>query len=588
MAKLSLDHFEKFCTHLVIDTKERGQIPLKWSGSQRYFATEVARGLEDGVHTFFTLKGRQLHISTISLALDLYWMFCFKGLQGALVTDTDDNRDLFKSYLTQYHASLKPGARVPIAVHNRTQLVLKNRSRLSYIVAGKRKNESLGAGKAVNFMHGTECASWGDQDGMGSLVATLAQQNPYRLYNFESTAFGYNMWYELCEQAKVAKSQRFIFIGWWRNEFYKKSRDSIEFKTYWDGQPTPEEREWIREVYELYHHNVTDEQLAWWRWYLAELCPGSDANLMYQMFPPTADYAFQMSGSKFFSSERVNLMFKRAIEIEPTYHRYKFGLHFEQTEFLDSNEQNADVAIWEQPDPNGVYVLGADPAFGSSEWADEFCICVLRCYADRVVQVAEVATADWTEAQFAWVVAHMAGTYRPCMVNLEMQGPGGAVFNELQNLKRYAGAPQNNAKDIYNVVGAMRDYLWRKQDSLTGTLALQWQTTTKEKIRMLSTVRNYFEREMLDVRSADCARQFRNIHREGDTIGGAGRAKDDRVIALALAVIAWNDWIKNELELSNRTYAMETAPKDQPRIVTPLQNAVANFFRANGLRPPGE
>jgi hypothetical protein len=204
----SLDHFKRFCSHLHIDSKERGQIPFKWIGTQTYAMDEIAKGLEQGIHTFFILKGRQLGISTVSIALDLYWMYMHNGLQGALVTDTDDNRDLFKSYLTQYQESLPSRARVQVAQHNRTQLVLKNRSRLSYIVAGKRKNESLGAGKAVNFMHGTECASWGDQDGMGSLVATLAQQNPKRLYVFESTAFGYNMWYELCEQAKDATSER--------------------------------------------------------------------------------------------------------------------------------------------------------------------------------------------------------------------------------------------------------------------------------------------------------------------------------------------------------------------------------------------
>lgn len=582
MNVFSIDHFEKFCLRLLIDSKEKGQHPLKWMGTQRYVMQEIASGLNAGIHTFIVLKGRQLGISTVMLALDLYWMFLRKGLQGALVTDTDSNKILFKSYLTQYMDSLPAGARVSAVEHNREQLILKNRSRLAYIVAGKRKNESLGAGKAVNFLHATECAQYGDEEGLASLMATLAQTNPNRLYIYESTAFGYNVWNQIWEQAKASKTQKAIFVGWWRNEFYRKLKGSIEYKTYWDGQPTTEEREWIKEVFILYKHNITDEQLAWWRWYLAEQSP--DINTMYQTFPPTEEYAFQMSGSKYFSVERVNLMYKKTLDLQRRFFRYKFGMHFEQTEFVETGEANVECTIWEFPVEGGVYVLGADPAFGSSEWADEFCISVLRCFADKVVQVAEVATTDWTEAQFAWVMAHLAGNYKPCMVNLEMQGPGGAVFNELQNLKRYAGAPSNQAKDIYNVVGSIRDYLWRKQDSVFGGYAYQWQTNSKEKLRMMSTLRNYFEREMILVQSSECAAQFRKIHRDGDSIGGTGRAKDDRVIALAIAVIAWNDWIMSELQMQNRTYAMEMRPKEEAKIQSPIEHAVMKYMNQQGIK----
>jgi hypothetical protein len=585
MTIFSIDHFEKFCSHLLIDSKEKGQIPLKWLGGQRYFVNEVAAGLNSGIHTFVCLKGRQLGISTVMLALDLYWMFLHKGLQGVVMTDTDSNKTLFRSYLSQYLKGLPQRAKVGIVEHNREQLILANRSRLGYIAAGKRKNESLGAGKSANFMHATECASWGDQAGIASLMATLAQQNPNRLYVYESTAYGYNAWYEIWQRAKDEPTTKAIFIGWWRHEIYQKDKNSPEYRTYWDGQPNAEEAEWIREVYELYGHNITDTQIAWWRWYLETQSQG-DANLMFQAFPPTENYAFQMSGSKFFSSERVNRMYRQTLDSQPTFHRYKFGMHFEQTQFVDSNQNNAEVAIYEQPVPEGVYVLGADPAYGSSEWADEFCIQVCRCFSDKIVQVAEIATTEWNEAQFAWALAHLAGTYRPCMVVLEMQGPGGAVFNELQNLKRYAGAPGNEAKGIYNVVGGIRDYLWRKQDSLMGTYAYQWQTTSKEKLRMMSQLRNYFEREMIVVNSPDTANQFRNIRREGDSIGGEGRAKDDRVIALGLAVIGWNDTLMPELQMQQRTYEREMRPKDTPKLTTPLENAVTRFFRAQGIRPP--
>jgi hypothetical protein len=585
-ADFSIERFEAFCRKLMVDTKERGRVPLTWLGTQRYFVQEVSAGLKADVHTFVVLKGRQLGISTVSLALDLYWLFKHSGLQGLLVTDTDENREIFRSYLTQYIDSLPASAKPRGGgAHNRTQLTLTNASRLVYLVAGTRKQGNLGRGKAGNFMHATECSSWGDEEGYASLMNTLAQKNPDRLYIFESTARGYNMFYETWETAKKSKTQRAIFIGWWRNEIYRKERNTTDFKTYWDGTPTSDERVWIRDVFDRYRYNIQPEQLAWWRWYVAEQMKGDEMMALQEM-PPTEDYAFQLSGSKFFSGERVNLAFQAAMRNpEPGFYRYKFGLHYEDTEFVETSEENAEVQIWEMPQEGGVYVIGADPAYGSSEWADEFAVCVLRCYADRVEQVAEVGTPDWNEAQYAWAIAHLAGSYKGAMLCLEMQGPGGAVFNELQNLKRAAASmpPGDPRLGLYNVVGGMRDYLWKKQDALYGSFAYQWQTNAKEKIRMMTTLRNYFEREMVMLNSMVCIQQFRNIRRDGDQVGGEGRAKDDRVIALAIAVVAWNDWIMQEMMVDNRTYALEHRPPEESKQVTTVERAVLKYLTHQGI-----
>src|ERR1019366_4696992 len=103
---------------------------------------------------------------------------------------------------------------------NRTQLVLGNRSRLAYQVAGTRKNVGFGAGKALMFVHATECGKWGDETDMSSFEASLAESNPRRLYIFESTAYGFNHFNESWETALTATTQKAIFVGWWRNELY--------------------------------------------------------------------------------------------------------------------------------------------------------------------------------------------------------------------------------------------------------------------------------------------------------------------------------------------------------------------------------
>ncbi len=577
--------FEAFCARLKIDTKEQGRKPLRFLGTQRYLVQEISSGLKEGRHTFVVLKGRQLGISTVTLAFDLYWISKYPGLQGAVVTDTDENREYFRSYVEQYLDSLPRQVRAPIDRHNRVQLILKNGSRLVYMVAGTKKKGELGRAKAVNFMHATECSSWGDEEGFASLMNTLAQQNPNRCYIFESTARGYNVFWDAWRVAKEARAQKAIFVGWWRNELYQLRRDSVEFQAYWDGGPTSDERVWIGEIFERYNVEITAEQIAWWRWYVIEHMKGDEMLAMQEM-PPTEEYAFQLSGSKFFSAERVNKAHQRTLTQQPLFYRYRFGMHFEDTEFLETNEENADVAIFELPQERGVYTLGCDPAFGSSEWADEFAGCLLRCYADRAVQVLEVASTAWNEQQFAWVIAHLAGWYQNCMLNLEMQGPGGAVFNELQNLRIKASSiPRGDPRaGAFDVVSRIRDYLWKRQDSLHGNFAYQWQTNAREKNRMMTTLRAYFEREMLIVNSSYCVQQFRNIHREGDKIGGEGRAKDDRVIALGIATIAWNDWIMNEMIAQSRTFAAETRPPEVIKEHSVVEHSVIKFLKQNGVK----
>ena len=68
--QFNLKQFYKFCQQLKIESKEQGMITLGDTllGSQTYVMDEVAKGLDDGVHFFIVLKGRQLGITTISLA----------------------------------------------------------------------------------------------------------------------------------------------------------------------------------------------------------------------------------------------------------------------------------------------------------------------------------------------------------------------------------------------------------------------------------------------------------------------------------------------------------------------------------------
>ena len=580
----NLKHFYNFCSQLQIETKEQGLKKMgSLLGSQTYVMNEVKKGLDEGVHFFVILKGRQLGITTISLALDLYWHFTHPGLQGTLTTDTEENRDMFRSTLAMYMDGLPKEYRIPLVAHNRNQLSLKNRSRLFYQVAGLRAKGSLGRGKAITYLHGTETSSWGDEEGLASLLASLAETNPDRLYLFESTARGFNMFHDMYVTAKRARTQRAIFCGWWRNELYSLDPEGNTYKVYWDGKLTGEEKEWVKDIKKLYDFEINSRQIAWWRWKLYEGI--KDDSLMYQEFPPTEDYAFIMTGTSFFSNARCTDAVKALKKKHCDFYRYSFGVNFQDTQVLKSTDRLASLKVWEEPVDTAYYVIGADPAYGSSDWADRFCIQVYRVYADGMEQVAAFATSEMNTYQFAWVIAHLAGAYKNSTLNLEVNGPGQAVINELKNLKRQA-ANMGSAlgKDLMDVYANMQNYIWRRNDTLGGmSNSIGWLTTSATKERMLTYMKDFFERGMMEINDMDTIEEMKTLVRNNGSIEASGRNKDDRVIASALAAAAFAEQVQPRLIAQKITRQVSRIQDDfTPEQLTVGRN-VSDYLKMIGV-----
>jgi hypothetical protein len=577
-----LKKFYKFCSELKIETKEEGLKKMgNLLGTQKYVMEEITKGLEKDVHFFVILKGRQLGITTVSLALDLYWQFTHPGWQGTLVADTEENRDMFRSTLGMYMDGLPKEYKIPLVAHNRNQMVLKNRSRIFYQIAGNKSR--LGQGKAITYLHGTETASWGNEEGLASLIASLAEKNAERLYMFESTAQGFNMFHDMYKTAKSAKTQHAIFCGWWRNEYYTVDPDSNIYKVYWDGKLTGEEKEWVKDIKKLYGFEINSRQMAWWRWKMHEGI--KDESLMYQEFPPTEDYAFVMTGTSFFSNSRCTDAAKASKKLIPDHYRYVFGQLFQDTEVIRSTERLGTLKIWEEPVDTAYYVIGADPAYGSSDWADRFCIQVFRVYADGMEQVAEFATSEMNTYQFAWVIAHLAGAYKNSTLNLEVNGPGQAVINEIKNLKRMAVAMGGTVgHGLMDVLGSMTNYIWRRNDTLGGlSNSIGYITTSQTKERMLNYMKDYFERGMMDIKSMDTLEEMKSIVRENGFIGAPGRNKDDRVIACALATVCWAEQVQPRLVAQKITKEISKSQEDYTPEQLSVGRNVSDYLKRIGM-----
>jgi hypothetical protein len=209
-------------------------------------------------------------------------------------------------------------------------------------------------------------------------------------------------------------------------------------------------------------------------------------------------------------------------------------------------------------------------------------------------QVAEFATSDLNTYQFAWVIAHLAGAYKNSTLNLELNGPGQPVVQELRNLKRQAVAiasvpeTRKQGEALMNVLSSMQNYIWRKNDTLGGlSNSIGVITTQATKERMMTYFKDYFERDMLKVRSEDLLEEMKTIRRDGSTISAPGRSKDDRVLATAMATMAFAEQVQPQLIA--RRITRGTSNDDDPNGNGPAGAAVnknvSDYLKRIGFGP---
>ena len=587
------ERFLKFLANLKVQSKDYGLIPFRLLGSQRYILDELCDGLANGVSTFVILKSRQIGCSTFFLALDLFWAFEYKGLLGVFITHTEGSRDDFRAAIEVFFSETPKNYQIRYVRHNRNLLILKNGSKFRYLIAGTSENRKGGLGRSgsANYVHSTECAFYGSGDDVTEFRSQTSSLYPHRLQVYESTANGFNWWSDECETAQKDPTKRFIFVGWWRDERNQLPTDHPYYGKFIPpgGTLTPLERKRVREVRQLYGFEISLQQVAWYRWHL-ESEKGSDQGTMDQEHPWTAEDAFQATGSKFFTVEALTNVTREAKrQVFQTY-RYRMTDRFEQTRVEQVRDPRAELRIYEEASPFGSYVIGADPAYGSSDEADRSCCSVWRGYSDCLVQVAEFCSPQPSTYQFAWVMAHLAGYYGDtyCMPVLEITGPGQAVFDEIQKIKRNAAEikPTDDAANIRNILRNMRHFFYQRMDNPGGgQLVYQWKTTEELKRRMMNQMKNGIELGRMIPRSLPLCEEMRRIVNDEGHIGAEGKAKDDRVMAGALAYQGWNMWLQPRARAQGMSLArsMEIEERGGPDGVDRL---IANYMKRVNIKLP--
>jgi hypothetical protein len=577
-----LSAYQSFASRLTIPSRDQGLILFdRPFGTQLALRKAIAAGWERDIHDFVILKGgRQIGGSTEADALSLYWLQHHHGMVGQMVSDDLPNLKYRRKVMRAMLTSLPRAWRFPINQDNLDFLewAAPCRSTLVFDYAGLRTESNLGRSKGLNYLYADEVGSWPDQKAVSALEAALSEKHPHRLYLWISTARGFNTFKAMWDGAKGATARRRIFLAWWQHDGYRVERDSREYKRYGGANPRADERLWIEVIKRRYRRTISREQLAWYRWTLREKFFG-DETMMAQEFSCIPEDAFQAFGDKFIEPVMVQgLRVKLEDAPEPTGLRYEWAGTIDAVRVHECEPREAPLRVWEQPDPEGVYVVAGHPSWSSSPEAAQFVAMVFRVWPDRITQVAEYATDAGAMYQFAWVLLHLAGAYRmrlPAYMIVEVGATGYRVLEEIQMLERYGFGLSVSARgQLGDVLGSVRHYFYFRPDSpFTRTAPQDWKTGPNNRAWLLHGLRDALERGHLTIRSAALLDELAALRRgeEGDNdqiAGGAGQS-DSRAICAALGVQAWSSTAIADLDvvLAPREPGPEVATSVQQRMV---------------------
>lgn len=578
--------FYTFLNNCYVNSKNTGFTCLgeHLYDGQRKFITTVLDGLENDIHKFYVLKSRQLGLSTISRALSVFYIGVHKGISGALVFDTAPNRELARDELEAMIDDLPARLKFPaVTKSNREGLILATKSKILFKAAGVKKSAGsggLGRSAGLSMAHLSELCSFTDPEGLESFENSLSDENPDRLYIYESTARSFNLWHEIWTEARKDTAHcSCLFLGWWSHNGQRISQDHPDFELYGTTPPTEKEAEKIKLVKERYGFQITPEQLAWIRRKMdptatreGDADPEFEGNsLRIQEQPWTEEEAFQQTGSVFFPQQALTDMTHKHVS-----NKFKTWMFLAGAEFVDMqvikapNTRNIDLKVWEEPDPEGVYAVGIDPAFGENEFNDRSSIEIFRCYADGMDQVAEYASPMINTRQLAWVIASLLGWYGSgpnaiVKYALELNGPGTAVFNELKALRSLIDSgiqrQQIEEKGLQDIFRNVRTYVYTRADSMSVGQNFHIKTTGPLKITFLERFRDFMTNGTCRLRSIDLVDEMKSVAREGDSIRAPGNMKDDRVLSASFAIHVWETGLRKLLMTQRRTRDAEAAKK---------------------------
>ena len=513
---------------LKIRSKSGQIVPFRLNRAQEKLYAVALRQQQAGKPVrIIILKARQLGFSTLTEGLIFHACATRENVNALIVTHWEDaTANLFRMSKLFYD-ELSPPLRPMLKTSNAQELVFENpskslrekerrpglRSRLRCATAG---GKGIGRSDTLQCVHISEYAFW--PEGAEGKAATLqgilqaVPAMPGTMVVIESTANGYDDFKDRWDAAVAGENDfEAVFFAWYENPEY--AMPTVP-GTFW----SPDEEE-LRARYGL-----TEEQMTWRRWCIANNCGGS-ADTFRQEYPSNPDEAFLHSGTGVFDNALVEL--RRELAAEPP-DRGRF-VWAEGGESVWESDPRGEIKLFRLPAEGHPYVIGADTAGDGSDW---FTAYVLDNSTGE--QVASLRR-QYSEPEFVRQIYALGRYYRWALLAVE------ANFSTYPVMK-------------LQELGYPNQYTREREDTYTGQLQRRYgfKTDRQTRPRAIATLVEVFSNHPQWFRDAELLGEMLTFcYNEDHRPEALAGHHDDLVMAAAIA------------------YAVRHQQSSQPAVIPP-------------------
>lgn len=486
MLDIILDNTTYIETLLVVKSKERKTLPFRPSPIQRQVIAEQR------LRNIY-LKPRQVGLSTLILAQNFARVVTEENYTAVTAAHDADTTEILFDTIHFYYNNLPPEFQPVSKYSNRRELyfpVLNSR----YIVFTAGGKNGPGRGVTANSIHGSEVSRWPDPD---NILSGLMESAPKGArVDLESTSNGAGDFFNITyDEAKAGlNGYRAFFFPWWEQPEYTLTIQEALSLDVDIAQPFDDEEADLAEKY-----NLDVNQIYWRRWKKATLKRQFD-----QEYPENDITCFLTSGNLFFDLEVLQRA-QKVGEKEPV-----------------ETSDNDRLKIWEYPDPEKTYIIGADVAEGIA--AGDYS----AAYVIDGVTGEDVAAlhGHWNTHDYAAKLAELGEQYNYALIAPERNNHGHAVLSSLIYELGYSNVYQHKDYDAKGNASEKPGFPTnlKTKPIMLGTIS-----------RLLESIPEAFKDKGF---FGEC---YRFVQHDNGSIGAQTGSHDDRVIAKAIALEIWSN-----------------------------------------------
>ncbi|WP_108669543.1 DNA packaging protein [Peribacillus acanthi] len=550
--KAILKDSQKYMESLLkIRTKRGDLVKFKLNSSQKRLNDKINELQAMGKPVrIIILKARQMGFSTLTEGRIFHKTATTKLTNSFIIAHKEEASTNLFSMSKLFYEELPLPLRPMKKASNAKELIFENptpdlnekqtnpglRSKIKIDTA---KNLDAGRSSTIHNLHASEVAFWDNADTVMLGLMQAVPNTPNTMAIIESTANGVGgYFYDMWQKAKRGENDFIpLFFAWYEHDEYQMEVPS--------GFTLTDEEQELKELYHL-----KDEQIVWRRWAIRNNC-GGDVEKFKQEYPSHDEEAFLTSGRPRFDVQTLHKWYAKAVPGERGYIEHKKWVP----------DDKGYLEIWEQPQPNRWYVIGADTSEGK----------VNGDYSTATVWDIKTykQVAKWhghiDPDLFGDELSKLGYYYNTALIAPEKNNHGFTTINKLKNLN-------------YPNVFQMERY---DETSDKTTKELGFLTNRKTKPLIIDNMARMIRESLIETKDKDLISECITYIREDD--GGTNAQEgchDDLVMASAIALFVMSNYVGEYYEyFENTTFT----PNKDKHLPFALQDDIDTTINWNDL-----